>query len=107
MRMETSRPPAGISREDWAATPQSVRVLGMTVLERLEQLEERVNQTSRHSAKPPSSAPPSVVRPRRPPSGRKAGGQPGPVGDRRELKCGEQVEQLLERKPTAGAQCGG
>jgi transposase len=53
-----------------------------------------VNQTPRNSSKPPSSDPPSVVRPQRPPSGRKAGGQPGHVGHGRELKCVEHVDQL-------------
>jgi len=82
-------------------------ILVITLLERLERLEERVNQTSRNSSKPPSSDPPSVVRPSRLPSGRKAGGQPGHVGHGRELKCVEQVDHLIELKPTACAQCGG
>ena len=86
MAREASPPPAGISPEDWTATPRSVRTLVLTLLERLGRLEERVNQTSRNSSKPPSSEPSSVVRPRRPPSGRKAGGQPGHEGHGRELK---------------------
>jgi len=107
MAIEASQPPAGISPEDWAATPLSVRMLVLTLLERLGRLEERVNQTSRNSSKPPSSDPPSVVRPRRPPSGRKAGGQPGHEGHGRELKREEHVDHLIEVKPTACARCGG
>ena len=52
--------PAGIPSEDWAATPPSVRLLVMALMERLVRLEERVNRTSRNSSKPPSSDPPSV-----------------------------------------------
>lgn len=107
MAIETRLPPASISLEDWAATPLAVRMLVMTLLERLGQLEERVNQTSRNSSKPPSSDPPAIVRPRRPPSGRKAGGPPGHEGHGRELKRVEEVDHLLEVKPTACAWCGG
>ncbi len=106
MAMDTHTPPPGISPEDWAATPLSVRVLVMTLLERLGRLEERVNQTSRNSAKPPSSDPPSAVRPRRPLSERTAGGQPGHEGHGRELKRSEEVDQFIEIKPAACAQCG-
>src|SRR4051794_2884701 len=106
MLMDKDSPPAGILPEDWAATPASVRVLVRTLLERLGRLEERVNQTSRNSSKPPSSDPPSTVRPGRQSSGRKAGGQPGHVGHGRELKRVDQVEQVLELKPSACAQCG-
>src|SRR5262245_19030880 len=106
MALETSRPPAGISPEDWAATPLSVRVLVMTLLERLGRLEERVNQTSHNSSKPPSSDPPAVVRPRRPPSGRKAGGQPGHVGHGRDLKQVEHVDHIIEVKPPTCGRCG-
>lgn len=99
MARETSRPPAGISPEDWAATPLSVRVLVMTLLGRLGRLEERGNQTSRNSSKPPSSDLPAVGRPSRPPSGRGAGGQPGQVGHGRDLKQVEHVDRIIEVKP--------
>jgi transposase len=85
MPREERTPPTRISPEDWAATPLSVRGLVRALLERLGRVEERLNQTSRNSSKPSSSDPPSAVRPGQPPSGRKAGGQPGHVGHGREL----------------------
>ena len=39
-------------------------------------------------------------------SGRKTGGQPGHPGHGRELKPVEEVDRLIEAKPTAWAQCG-
>jgi transposase len=104
--MDKLSPPAGIPPEDWAATPASVRIVMLTLLERVARLEERINQTSRNSSQPPSSDPPSVVRPRREPSGHKAGGQPGHVGRGRALKCVDEVDQVIEARPTACEQCG-
>jgi len=78
----------------------------MALLERLARVEERLNQTSRNSSKPPSADPPSTVRTGRQPSGRKAGGQPGHVGQGRELKHVDQVDHIIEVKPTACVQCG-
>ena len=100
-------PPTGISVEDWAVTPPSVRAWARTVERRLARLEERLTQTSRNSSKPPSPDPPAVARPARRPSGRKTGGQPGHPGYGRELKPVEEVARLIEVKPTACAQCGG
>ena len=40
-------PPAGISPEDWAATPMSVRTLVVALLERLARVEEHVKQRRR------------------------------------------------------------
>ena len=102
--MNDEQAPPGISAEDWAATPVAVRELVLSLLERLAALEERVNQTSRNSSKPPSSDPPNVPpRPKPPASGRKAGGQPGHAGQGRPLKPTEQVNRLVvvkDRKST-------
>src|SRR2546428_9040104 len=73
-------PPTGISVEDWAVAPPSVRAWARTVEQRLARLEERLKQTSRNSSKPPSSDPPTLARPARSPSERKTGGQPGHPG---------------------------
>ena len=100
-------PPTGISSEDGAAPPLSVRALVVAVLERLARVEERLNQTSRNSSKPPSSDPPSVPpRSGRQPSGRKAGGQPGHVGHGRELKRAEHVDHIIDAKPLSCSHCG-
>lgn len=85
-----------------------------TELERLKKLElevaelrERLGQNSQNSSKPPSSDPASVSRPnRRQPSGRKRGGQPGHQGHARKLLPPEEVDQVIELRPTACQQCG-
>src|SRR5436309_9075522 len=117
----SERVPAGITAEDWAATPAPVRLLvralqeQVTLLhqeathlaERVTALEERVQQTSRTSSKPPSSDPPSAPpRPPRRPSGRSSGGQPGHEGHGRVLLSAQQVDQLVEAKPEVWGHCG-
>jgi transposase len=85
-----------------------------TDLERLKTLElevaelrERLGQNSQNSSKPPSSDPPSVSRPNnRQPSGRKRGGQPGHQGRSRKLLPMEEVNTVIELRPTACQQCG-
>jgi hypothetical protein len=99
-------PPAGITVEDWANTPFAVRAWARMIEQRLARLEERVNQTSRNSSKPPSSDPPPLARPTRSPSGRKTGGQPGHQGHGRELKPREQVDRIVDAKPAACGQWG-
>ena len=105
--MSDQMPPAGISAEDWAATPPAVRALVMELLRRLAQVEARLNQTSRNSSKPPSSDPPSA-RPRstKEPTGRKSGGQPGHEGHGRKLKPEREVDQIIEVRPEHCGQCG-
>lgn len=109
--------PPGISADDWAATPLAVQTLVRALLEiaatvealqqRIAELEERLNQTSRNSSKPPSSDPPSAKpRPKAPPSERKAGGQPGHPGHHRRLRAREQVKQVVELRPVACQACG-
>jgi transposase len=78
-----------IPAELWAKVPADAQaaLLALFALhqQRIEQLqrriadlEERLNQDSTNSSKPPSSDGPAVKRaPPRPPSGRRAGGQPG------------------------------
>jgi len=103
--------PASISPEDWQATPLAVRVLLRHALQQIGQLqtriamlEERLNQNSHNSSKPPSTdRPQTPPRPPRPPSGRKAGGQPGHPGHSRPLKAADHVVPL---RPLACAHCG-
>src|SRR5262245_2570195 len=85
-----------------------------TEMERLKKLElevaelrERLGQNSQNSSKPPSSDPPSVSRPNnRQPSGRRRGGQPGHQGRARKLLPVEEVDTVIELRPTACQQCG-
>ena len=105
--MSDPMPPAGISAEDWAATPFAVRALVMELLQRLVQVEARLNQTSRNSSKPPSSDPPEAKpRPAKAPTGRKSGGQPGHEGHSRKLKPESEVDQILDVRPEKCGQCG-
>lgn len=105
--MHDAGPPPGISAEDWAATPVAVRVLVTELLQRLARLEARLNQTSQNSSKPPSSDPPQA-RPRRTkePSGRKTGGQPGPMGHHRQLKPEKEADHIIAVRPERCGQCG-
>jgi transposase len=105
--MPNQTPPPGISEEDWSATPVAVRVLVIELLQRVAQLEARLNQTSRNSSKPPSSDPPSA-RPRaaKDPTGRKPGGQPGHEGHGRKLKPESEVDHIIDVRPEHCGQCG-
>ena len=76
-------------------------------LQRIEQLEARLNQNSRNSSRPPSSDPPAVKRPpQEPPSDRKPGGQPGHDGHRRLLLPSEQMDERVDVKPPDCRHCG-
>src|SRR5262245_25609642 len=105
--MQDAMLPPGISAEDWAATPVTVRALVTELLRRLASLEARLNQTSQNSSKLPSSDPPHA-RPRRTkePTGRKTGGQPGHRGHRRQLKPESEVDYILDVWPESCGQCG-
>jgi transposase len=105
--MSDQSPPAGISVEDWSATPVAVRVLVMELLQRVARLEARLNQTSRNSSKPPSSDPPQAKpRAAQEPTGRKSGGQPGHEGHGRKLKPESEVDQIIDVRPAQCGQCG-
>jgi hypothetical protein len=82
-------------------------VLVTELLQRVVQLEVRLNQTSRNSSKPPSSDPPSATpRPAKEPTGRKSGGQPGHEGHGRKLKPESEVDQIIDVRPESCEQCG-
>jgi transposase len=105
--MSNPSPPLGISEEDWSATPVAVRVVVMELLQRVAQLEARLNQTSRNSSKPPSSDPPQAKpRAAKEPTGRKSGGQPGHEGHGRKLKPESEVDQIIDVWPEHCEQCG-
>lgn len=105
--VNSEQAPAGILAEDWAATPQPVRQWAMTLLQRLADLEERVNQNSHNSSTPPSSDPPQTPpRPPRTPSGRPRGGQPGHPGHTRPLKPLSQVQHVVPVRPISCHACG-
>ena len=73
----------------------------------IQQLTERLQQDSRTSSRPPSSDPPQAAgkRPRREPTGRRPGGQPGHEGQARALVPVEAVDVLIPVKPVRCARC--
>jgi transposase len=113
--MNTERP---FSQALWEQTPVAVqdyiraleaRVMALeAAVQRLEatvqQLTERLCQDSRTSSRPPSSDQPQAIgkRPRREPSGRRPGGQPGHEGQTRALLPVAEVDVIIPVKPTRG-----
>jgi transposase len=73
----------------------------------VQQLREQVQQTSRTSSRPPSSDPTQALgqRPRREPTGRHPGGQPGPEGQARGLVPVEEVDVVIPVKPDRCHRC--
>jgi transposase len=73
----------------------------------VQQLREQVQQTSRTSSRPPSSDPPQALgkRPRREPTGRRPGGQPGHEGQARALVPVEEVDVVVPVKPERCHHC--
>ena len=77
------------------------------LLRRIEELEARLAQNSSNSSRPPSSDPPwSPSRRSGKRSRRKRGGQPGHEGHHRELLPPEQVDAVVDHRPTHCWQCG-
>jgi transposase len=82
-------------------------------LARISELEEevrglkaRLNQNSSNSSKPPSSDVPGTPRPlKKPPTGRKPGGQPGHEKRGRELLPVEQADHVIELVPNRCGKC--
>ena len=73
----------------------------------VQQLREQVQRTSRTSSRPPSSDPPQALgqRPRREPTGRRPGGQPGHEGQARALVPVEEVDVVVPVKPERCHHC--
>lgn len=108
--MET---PVALTPDIWERTPPEAQAYIRTLESHLSVLEarvyalqeqnrtlqERLNQTSRNSSRPPSSDPPQSPRPRRPRSGRRRGGQPGHAGHTRTLLPVEEVDEVVILKP--------
>jgi transposase len=65
-------------------------------------LPEQLNQPSRNSSRPPSSAPPPSQRLRRPRGQRRRGGQPGHPGQTRSLVPVAEVDEVVVLTPDPG-----
>jgi transposase len=73
---------------------------------RVKTLEEQARTSSRNSSKPPSSdGPGAPPRPKKPPTGRKPGGQPGHERHERELLPLEKVNKIVACIPEHCEQC--
>jgi transposase len=85
------------------ALESAVRPLEATV----QQVTEPLRQDARTSSRPPSRDPPQAIgkRPRRQPSGRRPGGQPGHEGQTRALLPVEEVDVSIPVKPTRCLRC--
>jgi transposase len=106
--------PSSLSQEIWERTPveaqayiRALEARVATLAATVQQLQERLQQDSRNSSRPPSSDPPHALkpRPRRGASGRKRGGQLGHPGQTRALVPIEEVETVVPVKPPQCARC--
>ena len=111
-----------VPKEDWESTPASVRELMVKIAKeneelrekvnkleaRLGQLEERLNQNSRNSSRPPSKDEPGKKKEIKvnQGEGRKRGGQKGHKGNQRYLYAAEDCKQIEEVKPQTCGHCG-
>jgi transposase len=106
-------PPLGILPKDWKATPPAVRAIVLALLDQVQSLQTRVsnleaqlNQHSANSSRPPSSDPPSAPpRPKRTPSARPRGAQPGHPGHQRDLLPTGEVNELRVHRPSTCSHC--
>lgn len=103
------------TEEEWTQTPERVQVFVLSLLERVETLEmsvaklqEQVNQNSQNSSQPPSSDGPDQKAPKETATqeGRKRGGQAGHKKHVRPLLPIEQVQEVIEVKPSSCRKCG-
>lgn len=102
----------------FASLPQSIEACHQLIDEqrqqlaqlerRLGELEERLKLNSRNSSKPPSSdGPAGSGKPRKPPTGRKRGGQRGHKGHHRAATAPEHLDHVVDCPPPAQCLCGG
>lgn len=111
----SNRPKHRLSPEVWAKLPQQVQELFVAMQTHIEELEAHVHelevrlaQNSRNSSRPPSSDPPSFQRPIRPgsPARRKRGAQPGHLGHHRLQFSPDEVDEVVELRPSRCDHCG-
>ena len=74
--------------------------------EQVRLLQEQQNRNSGNSSRPPSSDPPWRQRPKKPPTGKKRGGQPGHPGTCRRLVPESAVDQVVVVLPPTCEHCG-
>jgi transposase len=73
---------------------------------RLEEIEKMLRRNSTNSSAPPSSDGPNVQRPKKPPTGKKRGAQPGQKGTARLLLPPNEVDHVVEHAIEGACGCG-
>ena len=87
------------------AEAAELRAKVQALQQQVDELQDRLNQNSTNSSRPPSTDPPTVKRaPPKPPSGRRSGGQPGHALQQRPVL--EPTQPPVVLKPSACRQCG-
>ncbi len=103
-----------ITDSDWEKTPASVKELVERMRQHIkeveeiqQELEEKVNRTSKNSSSPPSVDPlntPKQEKKRK--SGLKRGGQPGHKGNGRDLYDSSECDRIIDHHPQTCKCCG-
>lgn len=89
-----------------AAEMAALRAANTALAAEVRELKARLGQNSSNSSRPPSTDPPHVKRrPVAPPSGRRAGGQPGHVGHFRALVPPARVDVVVDHWPSTCVGC--
>jgi transposase len=87
-------------------TPEAQAIIRM-LLAKIQELEERLNQSPRNSSKPPSTEHPHAKSPRpKSQAKRQRGGQPGHPKQERPLLPTQQCDDMIPLKPAACRRCG-
>ena len=107
-----ARDPRDIERiaelEALVAKIPDLEALVAKLLTRVEELERKLASSSRNSSRPPSSdGPGAAPRPKKPPTGRKPGGQPGHERRARPLEPAENARRIIACVPERCEGCDG
>ncbi len=91
---------------EWDFLGDESRAWAIAAAAAVHELQARVGLNSTNSSKPPSTDPPHIKRFRRPPTGRRPGGQPGHPGWSRALVAPERVDRIDDVYPEQCRGCG-
>ena len=97
-----------IPETDWEQTPTSVKGRMEEMKQWIQELEEKLNRTSKNSSSPPSADPLNTEKkPIKKKSGKKRGGQPGHKGFTKFLYPESECKEVINYKPESCSSCGG
>ncbi len=97
-----------IPETDWEQTPTSVKGRMEEMKQWIQELEEKLNRTSKNSSSPPSADPLNTEKkPIKTKSGKKRGGQPGHKGFTKFLYPESECAEVINYKPESCSSCGG